>query len=370
MEYINIVDTLDDRFMEKFNDALDIIIKQRDAIFVNADGIQEALKQFLLGRKLVDYNKRMVGNYIKREDMIKNMLKFYESIDKELYQKTIKVVLGQNDRIKAHIYNKRKVKDFRKMDENGLPKYTIDGSTDSLYGNSVVNIPLESDEYCSLDEVYMIVHEIAHLFDLNPESTSARFRKTPDSVEVYFKRNFTRDILAETTAVAFEEIFTDYLRENTSYSRSEIDNNEINRIRHSFFSAQFVFLRLAFAKEKEKHEKVTKEDIKRVLKENGMDSQNTINRLKAIINHPYELPIEIRYALAGLIAPTMVEEYRKNKKHGIKLIKQYIQCVWSNNIKDALGVYKIYWDKRSIKRMIANVKKQEDRVRQDDKGEK
>lgn len=102
-------------FLNKLNLAVDKSIHEKKSMNLDYDYIERALKLMVNNRNAKMSSVSTVVP-IKKEEMIKTSLEFFESIDEELYQKVIDIVLANSNDIKLNIYNVHSINDFRKKD--------------------------------------------------------------------------------------------------------------------------------------------------------------------------------------------------------------------------------------------------------------
>lgn len=359
---------INDKTLDALNCAADRIMEERFRIIIDHNLLKALLEGYLtLNRKVINSPSNIVANHITKEEMIKVMLDFFSSLDKDFYNQAVQVILGQNEKIKAHIYNRNHIKNYGEKDENNIYKYTNEGSVISKNGFSVVHVPTEDSKFYSIEDLYTIVHEISHLFDLASNDTVPDMKRATENDERCYKRNNARYLLAETTAIAFEGILTDYLIHNNTYSGSEIKQNAIRRIRGSYYTAETIYAQLLLAEGKEKNGKITQAWIKEVAKGNNLSPQYVKNLINRILAVQKDFQYITKYAIAGLLSPTIVERYKKDKDGTIILIKNYLQCIKNDDIQGALETFDIEFDEDGIMRLSQNARIQEDSFREEER---
>lgn len=125
-------------------------------------------------------------------------------------------------------------------------KYTTYGVVQNSYGCALVNIPTSSEltkkeaniinkNNPTLEDLYLIVHELSHILDLNLEIGKTTKKKIAGEQEIY-EDNITRELTAEATAIAFEGLLSDYLLENKAYPKAAIQQISNRRINSSYNS--------------------------------------------------------------------------------------------------------------------------------------
>ncbi len=345
-------DILNDDSINKLNDSIDNVIEDKEAVNLDYDLLTFALKNMLINRKPIKSRPKAVETYLSKEEAIKTMLNFFKSIDEEYYNKAIQTVLQQSNKIKMNIYNRKKIKNYDLQDENGIKEYDIGGSVSSRKGFSIVHIPVNDDKHLTIDELYTLVHEIVHLFD-RPDTYTA-----PTKNDLIEKGNFEEDkidavdLLSESITILFEGMLTDYLLKNTTYSRSAIKEHICYRTKNLYIHTEQVYAMLLLAKQKEKEDIISREWIKNTILNNYFNPEYIKAILDNIINNNGEgMQIEKRYAIAGLIYPTIIKQYLNDKENGVKKIKQYIELVKNNDFYGALSVFDIQLNKEGINKL-------------------
>ena len=227
--------------LEELNTAIDRVIEEKEFMDLDYDLIEKALGIMLRNIRNIPVSPITTITPIKKEEMLKVTLDFFKSIDPELHRKAVDTILQQSDRIKMNIYNINEIKDFTKEDELEFLKYTRNGNVESRNGSARVNIPTKREldpqeekilkkNECTLEDLYTVVHETAHLFDLDLE------KGKPDREELAGGRSkrktrIARELLGEATAIAFEGMLSEYLLKNGLYAKcaiQEIANLNMN----------------------------------------------------------------------------------------------------------------------------------------------
>lgn len=353
---------MQEEFLNKLNVAVDKIIREKKSMNLDYDYIQKALK-LMVNNRNAKMSPVSIVVPIKKEEMIKTSLEFFESIDDELYQKVIDVVLADDKDIKLNIYNVHSINDFRKKDENNFLKYTTYGVVQNNYGCASVNIPMSSEltkkeadvinkNNPMLEDLYLMVHELSHLLDLNLDIGKATKKEIAGKQGIY-EVNITRELTAEATAIAFEGLLSEYLIENKAYPRAAIQQISNRRINSCLQKARKVYTKLILAREKEEKGKISLDFIENNMRNYGLSVQGVRGIANDIINYPDDMLMQNRYAIGGLIAPTIVKTY---KEKGAEPIKSYLEYTKQCNLKSALNQIGIQLDREGIERLNSNFK--------------
>jgi len=355
-------------FLKKLNIAIDQVIDEKKELDIDYDLLEKALEKMLKNVGNIQTSPIDAVTPIKKEEMLKIALDFFESIDPEFHKKAIEVILQQNESIKMNIYNRHKIKDFKKRDERGLLEYTPGGSVHTRKGLATVHIPTRNDVYskeekilnkdeCTLQDLYIIVHEIAHLFDMDLQDdrpTIAEFLGEDDE-----KSMITRALLCETTSISFESMLSEYLLENKLYSKKAIQEISKNNIQYYLHRAKSVYAKLVLAREKSENGDIDLKFIEKMMRDNGLSIQDTRRMAHDIIHDSGNLLYDNRYALGGLIAPTIIKRY---KEDGAGTLKKYLEEVKKENFEGAMDVLGIELNGEGINELVVNMKELTSRI--------
>lgn len=354
-----------EKFLNKLNTAIDKVIEEKDAMDLDYDFIEKSLGAMIRNVKNIEVGKITVLTPIAKEEMLKVTLDFFESIDPELHKKAVDTILQQTENIKMRIYNIHKIKDFKKRDENGVLEYTEKGSVYSSNGYATVHVPtkreLEPEEEnildknsCTLEDLYAMVHEISHLFDLDLELGK------PDKEELSGGRDkrktrITRELLGEATAISFEGMLSEYLLKNEIYSKGAIQEIANLSMNSYLNDARLVYAKLLLAREKERNGEIKAEYVEKFMRDNGFTTQYIRRMASNIINDPRDMLFEKRYAFGGLIAPTIIKKY---KEEGEEPLKRYLHEAKKENFEGAMEAIGIELNEQGLNQLIINMREQ------------
>lgn len=242
-------------------------------------------------------------------------------------------------------------------------KYTTYGVVQNSYGCALVNIPTSSEltkkeaniinkNNPTLEDLYLIVHELSHILDLNLEIGKTTKKEIAGEQEIY-EDNITRELTAEATAIAFEGLLSDYLLENKAYPKAAIQQISNRRINSCLQKARTVYTKLILAREKEEKGKISLDFIENNMRNYGLSVQGVRGIANNIVNYPDDILMQNRYAIGGLIAPTIVKTY---KEKGAEPIKAYLEYAKQCDLKLALNQIGMQLDNEGIERLNSNFK--------------
>ena len=334
--------------LENLNIAIDKVIEKKNGSKLNYDFLEKILGLMLRNSRGINVGKISKIVPVKKDEIFTVVLDFFKSTDEDFYRKAKDTILHKDKYIDMNIYNFHDVKDFNKRNDNNFIEYTNDGMVQYKNGLAQVNIPtkmrlyqkekkvLDKDTYV-LDDIYTIVHEISHLFDLNLESQRTIANRNR-AIEI----NRNRRLTSEATSIAFEGLLTEYLLQNNLYSKEGIQQIERKRAHDTIKDAILTYTKLKFAKEKSKHKIITSEYLEEFMKNHNLSPQAIKGISYDIINVNGEMLFQIKYAIGGLIAPTIIKTY---KEKGATALKEYLEYMKNGDLDNALrtiGVEKNY----------------------------
>lgn len=327
---------------------------------LNYEYIEKVLKAMIKNRN-VNTNAIHVVTQVKKEEILKITLEFFKSVEPELYKRAVNIILGQEKDIKMNVYNVHSINNFIKRDKEGFLEYTPYGVAQTREGRALINIPTNVElnkkedriinkDDCTLDDLYTVVHEIAHLFDFNLDIEKATKKEIVGEQEVY-EDNITRELTAEATTIAFEGLLSEYLLENKLYPKSAIQQMSNRRINSCLQKAKMVYAKLILAREKEEKGEITSEFIEKSMRDYNLSIQGVRHIASDIINSPRDMLIQNRYAIGGLLAPTIIKTY---KMKGKETLQRYLEETKKCNLESALKQLGIQLNNEGIEETIKN----------------
>lgn len=362
MIYFEDFNLIDEQTLKELNLKIDEVINEKNRVKINYELLEKVLGSISINSRHMRINNTKVQYPIKKSEMIGTTLDFFKSIDERIYDEAINIILKKNDKIKLNIYNIRKVNDFRSKNESNMRLYEKEAGVRSLNGKATIYIPtnfefkkedvklLEKKDIVTIDDLYTIVHEISHIFDLDLTPDIAN-KNTSEKV-----KKGTRELLGESTAIAFEWMLTDYLLKNTEYPKDEIRDIMKRRINSSLIETNISYVKLLLAREKEKNGMISKEYIENFVKDKNINPGFAKNMIKTVINDRISVAFSKRYALSKIISPMIVETIRKN---GNDALIKYLQESKDDNFHGAMEALGIELNNKGIEKLIINMKQKE-----------
>lgn len=293
----------------------------------------EQISELMLQKNSVD-NEKIVEPVIifSREKAISIVLNFFNSLgNKEWYEKAKNIILGQNKNIGINIFTDEDIIDVFEEDKDGFYKYSYGSEVEFKEDGSKALVKvLLNDEFSdvidyipankfTIQDIYDIVHEISHTFDLGNN------KKSIDA----------RQLFTEITPYCFEKMLGDYLEKNNIVNRIVVDKIARRRTNISCRRAREVFTKINLIKLKEKEETLTKNNIKRMLEQKGINNTEYVRAtFRDILLTIPSIDYDARYPIAELTAHKYMKLYREDEKETIERLKKYCEEIKRGNSND------------------------------------
>lgn len=311
--------------IETYRDMMDISL--------NYDFIEYAAT--MLMRKSNFKPQRVYIKYYNPEQAIGIALDFFKSLGiDEWYNNARNIILGKDKRIGINIYDYKNIKDKNKKDENGIQMYTPDSSTEGKIDEydkynfrnstprSLVRISKQdryddlpniiSKEKFTLDDIYSIVHEISHTFDLENDVFSVNQRR----------------IYSEIPTFCFEKMLGKYLTDNNIVEERVVESIERQRIEDVMYHTKHVYVIMNLMRIQEEEGLITKESIDKFTRSRNIRNVEFIRQsLMDVLELDIDLNLHIKYLIAGLTSSQFIKLYNQDKKQAIENLYLYCQDV-------------------------------------------
>lgn len=268
-----------------------------------------------------------------REEAMSIVLNFFNSLgNTEWYEQAKSIILGQNKNIEISIFREENVSDFLEKNEDGLYKYSYGSQIEQSSNNhkkAIIRVSL-NDEFLdvnrympkdkfTIEDIYSIVHEISHTFDLGNDENAVQ----------------ERQLFAEMTSFCFEGMLSEYLINNNIVNERIVDKIKQRRMENTLRRAKSVWGKVNLIKLKEKEKTLTKENIKQMLDENGIkDPVYVQSMLRDILTTVPSIDYEARYPIGMLTAYEYMKMYKKDKKQAIEKLSKYCESIKRGDTSD------------------------------------
>lgn len=269
-----------------------------------------------------------------QEQAISMVLNFLESLGiEEWYTSAKNIILGQNKNIGINIFDIDNIKDLNEVDENNLKKYSIESGV-YYHGSELekqdakanIHISLRINykdlpkqvlnDNLTLSDIYTIVHEISHTFDMGNTKKSNRKRR----------------LFVENVPFCFERMFGEYLIQNKILDENLIKHMQLERSANSLRHAHQVYTILSLMELKDKEGMLTKNNIDNLLKEKNItDMESVTNTFYDIIDSEPDINYHFTYALSEITSAKFMDQYHHNKKQALSNLQQYCRNMKEGN---------------------------------------
>lgn len=279
--------------------------------------------------KIKDWHNNPITKPSTMEETKKIALQFLKGLDQELYEK-VKGVIEGNSKFSFNMYMLDEIEDFSKTDNDGMPIHSKIPMVLEKNGKTGVFVPCKG----TLEDIYLLVHELSHTFDLPPND------------------NPTRYVLGEITPYCFESMLSQYLVENGIATKEQVVGIEERQIIGHYNDGVETFAKFKLMKIKEEKGDITQDDIKQLQKRYGVNHNQIRYILDRMVNSAPVIEVKARYMTAQLIYPHFMEQYEQNPQSAIKTLKEYFEQIKSNNFIGSLQTLGIEPREDSIQDLI------------------
>lgn len=342
---------------------------------VPSEFLEKMMRKCLDITKYQNFSPNASVKTLKKWEVISIVLDFYKSIDDELYKKVFDVVMNIDSKKKFNIYDiETALGGFNQRDfeYKNFRKYELSPFNISHENKDIVYIPLKSNslsgpiklekDTATLTDAYIMTHELAHTFDIYLDNIL-------DSKGENIKDVAERNILTESTAIAFEELFTKYLFQKNIINDSKyIENIIINRNNNDCTQTEKSYGRLVMVNKIKRNGEITKNDVLEILNKLDLTPEQKNRYIKLLIKEgPRWLEISIGYAISGMISPTI----EKNIEDGnIESVKEYLKYSQITDFEKALNALGISMDEEGLNKLQNNAQKALNNQEPEEKGER
>ncbi|OKZ78055.1 MAG: hypothetical protein BHW01_02310 [Clostridium sp. 27_14] len=268
------------------------------------------------------------------KEQTKNItLEFFKELDQELYEKSKNIIEGKSN-INLSMYKLEENEELSITKNNKMPIHTKTPCTYSKNGETAIYIQCKG----TIEDIYALVHEISHTFDLVPNDNS------------------TRNMLGEVTPYCFEAMLGKYLIKKGIATEEDTINIEKQTNISQYDDGVETFTKLELMKIKE-HQEITQDNISEIQKGYELTNRQISYILRRLAKSEPNVDYKARYMIAQLIYPHYIEQYEQNPEKAIKTLKQYFEQIKANKLKDSLRILGINPNIDSIQTLIETTNK-------------
>lgn len=267
--------------------------------------------------------------------------------------------MNVSPKIRFNIYDIEDARGFRQRDfeDKNFRRYELKPYNVKHENRHMVYVPLKSEpegkvelekDTATLADAYIMVHELAHTFDMYLNYILDNKGKNIKNIE---KNN----ILTESTAIAFEKLFTRYLFEKDIIDDYEyVRNILIKRTNHTYIQCEKSYGRLKMINIMQRNKEITNEDIEEILSPLNLIPIQENKYIELLIKEGAKMfDISIGYAMAGMISPTIEKNIMDGNK---KNVKEYLEFSKIMDFEKALNALGISMDENGIEKLQSNKK--------------
>ena len=357
--------------LKKLNDVADIIIKNEKADPIDFELLLQMLKKMIYTKRIKKPRHR-VELLLSREETLKSVLNFYKSIDNEYYSDALDFLIQLKRNKTLHLFfdGKDKLSDIEQtvLKTGGRNEYEHILNQEDIYVPMRLEEKKEEENINNrktdvIGDIIRIVHEIAHHFDrskvkgifsIEADINKIDFQRKNEVWQIINKENKLQNIFTETTSITFENLYMQYLMEMPDCSKSTISFWAIDRFNDCLINAHKCYDALIIAKMKKENKTIRNENLVLLAQEYGLSVKMIEQRLEEIIRLNGDINSLKKYAIGGLLAPTIIYQYQNN---GVDVLKDYIEAVKNNSLDDIFKVLNIQKNEAGISILVENMKK-------------
>ena len=352
-KHLNKEINIEDETLNQLNNLANELTKKN----IPSEFLEEMMKKYLENNCYQNLPRNNSVKVLKKWEVISIVLDFYKSLDDELYKRVFDIVMNVNPKIRFNIYDLEDAQEFRQRDfeDKNFRRYELNPYNVKHENRDMVYVPLKSQpeghvklekDTATLADAYIMVHELAHTFDMY-------LNYILDDKGKNIKDIGKNNILTESTAIAFERLFTRYLLEKDIIDDYEyIRNILIKRTNHTYTQCEDSYGRLAMMNIMKKNKKITKEDIQGILSGLDLTPIQKNRYIDFLIKKGARMfDISIGYAMAGMISPTIEKNIMDGNK---KNVKEYLEFSKIMDFEKALNALGISMDENGIEKLQSN----------------
>lgn len=346
---------LEQEQLNRLNNYIEKVLKQeKQSVPLNWDMILEAVNATIKNFPRLPEQKVHLIKPMSKEEIVSIALKFYKSLDDEMYNFVAERLLGMKKNVIVRLYDVYQVKDFRVNNSLGMKRFTQRGRLSWNRRGVTLNNPLNKDlrkneaeaikSEATYEDLFIMVHELAHMLDLDESKMG----------------NLTRELLGEATSMGFEIALSDYLLQEGMLPKELLQQQRNQLMRSVYHDSRVVFALITLCKEKEKNSKITNDYLESLPEKYNYPAWSIKGELEMLLREKPSLMHRNRYAFGGLVAPTIASVL--NGENGVERIKQYFEACKKDDFAGAMAELGITQDREGLNTMIKNMKESINRI--------
>ena len=349
-KHLNKEINIEDETLNQLNNLANELTKKN----IPSEFLEEMMKKYLENNSYQNLPRNNSVKVLKKWEVISIVLDFYKSLDDELYKRVFNIVMNVNPKIRFNIYDIEDARGFRQRDfeDKNFRRYELNPYNVIHENKDMIYIPLKSEpeghvelkkDTATLADAHIMVHELAHTFDVYLNYILDDKRKNIEK----------NNVLTESTAIAFEKLFTRYLFEKDIIDDYEyVRNILIKRTNHTYIQCEKSYGRLKMINIMQRNKEITNEDIKEILSPLNLTPIQENKYIELLIKEGAKMfDISIGYAMAGMISPTIEKNIMDGNK---KNVKEYLEFSKIMDFEKALNALGISMDENGIEQLQSN----------------
>ena len=299
-----------------------------------------------------------------RENVIKTVLSFYESIDKDMYEQSKDILMEQNETpifiYPKYVAKKEKLPEDARVETIKKPYYIVQNGREIkqyVIAGEQIAVPIDGD----IRDVYVLAHELSHTMDSNPNN---------------LRKN---SLLGEITPDCIENIMDYYLLRKGTITESQVMQRRLEKANGIRFDCIKILARMELAKTYiEKEGLLDESSIRMLLEKYKISEKDFFSILKDLLidwenikNGSGKIEYMSRYILADLVtSPYFQKIYENNPEKAIEMLKDFqTKMKEGKSPKECMGAFGLDMNMETLTSLIDNkiryVHELESKTRQD-----
>lgn len=299
-----------------------------------------------------------------RENVIKTVLSFYESIDKDMYEQSKDILMEQNETpifiYPKYVAKKEKLPEDARVETIKKPYYIVQNGREIkqyVIAGEQIAVPIDGD----IRDVYVLAHELSHTMDSNPNN---------------LRKN---SLLGEITPDCIENIMDYYLLRKGTITENQVMQRRLEKANVIRFNCIKILARMELAKTyREKEGLLDESSIRKLLEKYKISEKDFFSILKDLLidwenikNGSGKIEYMSRYILADLVtSPYFQKIYENNPEKAIEMLKDFqTKMKEGKSPEECMGAFGLDMNMETLTSLIDNkiryVHELESKTRQD-----